>query len=395
MSATRGFDMTDLSAERLEAIFDSPAPLTVGLEEEVMLLDPTSLDLAPRAEEVLARVAGDRRFKAELPASQVEILTDPTDSVEAAIRALAGGRRDLAEAALGLARPATVGVHPFAAAEGKLSSSERYGLVRAEYGRIARCQLVASLQVHVAVGAAEQTLPVYNALRSYLPEIAALAANAAFYRGGDTELASVRPKIAELLPRQGMPPAIENWERFAEELRWGAAAGVVIEPRHWWWELRPHPGFGTLEVRVPDAQTTLADAAGIVAVVQALVASLSERHRNGDRLDPAQTWRIDQNRWSAARSGVDGQMADLETGELEPTRDRLRRLLDELEPVGRRLGSSPFLARASRLASSNGAIRQREVARREGVKGLAAWLADHFLDHEELPESVLRLDDEG
>jgi glutamate---cysteine ligase / carboxylate-amine ligase len=201
VSATPGFGMRDLGAERLEAIFDAPAPLTVGVEEEVMLLDPASLDLAPRAEEVLARVVDDPRFKAELPASQVEILTEPTTSAAAAVAALARGRDDLAEAMRGLARPATAGVHPFAAAEGKLSSSERYGLVRAEYGRIARRQLVASLQVHVALGGAAQTLPVYNALRSYLPEIAALAANAAFYRGSDTELASVRPKIAELLPR--------------------------------------------------------------------------------------------------------------------------------------------------------------------------------------------------
>jgi carboxylate-amine ligase len=377
---TSGFDLSAITAERLEAAFDDPAPLTVGLEEEVMLLDPTTLDLSPRAFELLTRLEGDPRFKAELPASQVEIVTEPTSEVGAAMEALSRSRRVLVDAARGLARPATAGVHPFAAPEGKLSASERYGLVRAEYGRVARRQLVAALQVHVAVGGAERTLAVYNALRSHLPEVAALAANAAFYEGRDAEMASVRPKIAELLPRQGTPPSIESWDRFAEELRWGARTGAVVEPRLWWWELRPHPLFGTLEVRVPDAQTTLSDAAGIVSFVHALVAWLAERHEGGERPSAQPTWRIEENRWSAARYGLEGQMADLETGELEPTRERLDRMLAELGPTAERLGSAGELGEASRLAQSNGALRQREVARGNGVKGLAEWMAESFVE---------------
>ena len=224
-----------------------------------MLLDHASLDLAPKTAEALARVEGDQRFKAELPASQLEILTEPAGGVTEAVAALAKGRRDLADAVRDLVRPAVAGVHPFAAPEGELSSLRRYRRTRAEYGRVASRQLVAALQVHVAVGGAERSLAVYNALRPYLPEIAALAANAPFYAGEDSGMASVRPKIAELLPRQGVPPAFGGWDEFAAELRWGAAAGTVTEPRLWWWELRLHPAFGTLEVRVPDAQTTLAD----------------------------------------------------------------------------------------------------------------------------------------
>jgi carboxylate-amine ligase len=339
-----------------------------------MLLDPDSLDLAPVAPEVLARLDGDSRFKGELPASQIEIVTEPARTVGQAISALAQSRADLAAACDGLALPATAGVHPFAGAEGELVESERYAGIRAEYGAIAERQLVAALQVHVAVGDARRTLAVYNGLREHLPELAALAANARFYGGGDSGLASVRPKIAEGLPRQGMPPPIRSWEELAEELRWGAAAGAVPEPRLWWWELRPNPAFGTIEVRVPDAQTTIADATGIASCVHALVSALAQAEPSGS---PTRTWRLEENRWSAARHGVEGTMADLETGEREPTRARLGRLLDRSEAAS---AEPELLREARRLVESNGAIRQRELVDELGVPGLTGWLAAHFLD---------------
>ena len=143
---------------------------------------------------------------------------------------------------------------------------------------MARRQLVCALQVHVAVGGADRTLAVYNALREHLPELAALAANAPFHAGADTGLASIRPKISEGLPRQGIPPAFASWEELAAELRWGRTAGALPELALWWWELRPHLSHGTLELRVPDAQTTIAEAAAVAAVGQALVVRLAERH---------------------------------------------------------------------------------------------------------------------
>jgi glutamate---cysteine ligase / carboxylate-amine ligase len=371
--------VTNPGAQELEAAFDAPDALTVGAEEEVMLLDPQTLDLWPHAGEVLARLDGDPRFKPELPASQVEIVTEPAASAQQVVVALAEGRRDLAAAAHGLALPATLAVHPFAAAEGELASSERYDEVAAEYGPIARRQLVAALQVHVAVGEARRTLAVYNSLRAHLPEIAALAANAPFHEGVDTGLASIRPKIAESLPRQGMPPAIESWATFAEDLGWGERAGSVPNPSAWWWEARPNPLFGTLEVRVPDAQTTLADAAGVIATIHALIAWLAERHAEGGRVGSPPRWRIEENRWSAARHGVEGRMADLVSGARQPTRERLRRLLERLGPVSEDLGSADLLANARDLVEANGAVRQREVARAQGVERVARWAADQFL----------------
>jgi carboxylate-amine ligase len=224
-------------------------------------------------------------------------------------------------------------------------------------------QLVCALQVHVAVGSAEATLAVHNALRSHLPELAALAANAPFYAGRDSGYASVRPLIGTLLPRQGVPPAIPSWEAFEEMLHWAG------DPKTWWFEVRPHLRFGTLELRVCDAQTTLAEGAGILAYVHALVVWLAERG-GGPVHD---TWRIAENRFWAARYGLDAELADLDTGERRPVREVLAERLETLRPVAERLGCADELAGLS--LQENGAIRQRAV----GAEGVTRWLADRFL----------------
>jgi carboxylate-amine ligase len=364
------------SSEALRRLFDATPPLTVGLEEEVMLLDPETLDLLPRALDVLARTGGDPRFVAELPAAHLEIVAPPTATVPEALAALAAGRRDLARTADGIGRLAAAGVHPFAAPLGELNRGERYELTLGEYGAIARAQLVCALQVHVAVGGADRTLAVYNALRAHLPELAALAASGPFIAGWDTGLASVRPKLSELLPRQGVPPVLPSWDAYVEALRWGAAAGATPDPGRWWWELRPHPTHGTLEIRVPDAQARLVDAGAVAAVAQTLVARLSARHDAGELPEPPVTWRIEENRWAACRDGVEGTMADLATGRREPTRERLHALLAELAPEARALGCADQLRAAGELAEVNGAMRLRSAG---DARAATAWLADAYL----------------
>jgi carboxylate-amine ligase len=366
------------TADDLRAAFEAPEPLTLGIEEELMLLDPETLDLLPRAAEVV-EAAADERFKLEMPAAQLELTLPPARSVPEAMAALGQARYELATAAAPVGRLAAAGVHPFAATVGDLNPGERYALTAGEYGEIARRQLVCALQVHVAVGGADRSLAVYNGLRPWLPMIAALAANAPFHGGRDTGMASVRPKISEQLPRQGMPPAIGSWESFAEALAWGAASGAVPEPRRWWWELRPHAAYGTLEVRVPDAQATVGDAAAVVALIHTLVAWLADRHDAGEPLATADTWRLEENRWSAARWGMDAQLADLRTGERTPARACLAALLSDLEPVAARLGCVAELAAVERLAAENGAVRQRAVAAEGGVHAVAAWLADAYV----------------
>lgn len=348
----------------LRAIFDAPEPLTVGLEEEVMLLDPATLDLAP----VGTRITG---AKLELPAAQVELDTPPARTVGEAIDALADGRRELAAACGDLARPAVAPVHPFATPLGELNHGERYDAILAQYGDVARAQLVSALQVHVAVGSADRSLAVYNALRGYLPELAALAANAPFIAGRDTGFASVRPLIGGLLPRQDVPPAFASWDDYEEALRW------VKDPGSWWWELRPHTKFGTLEIRVCDAQTTLEEAAAVAAYAHCLVAWLAEQ----EDAAPVASWKIGENRWAALRHGVEATFKDLRTGDERPARYVLLERVEALAPVAERLGCADELALVPRMVIRNGAIRQREV----GVERAASYLAERFLTPARLP----------
>jgi carboxylate-amine ligase len=369
------------TAESLRATFDAPAPLTVGIEEELMLLDPETLDLAPLARETLDRTPeGDGRFKLELPAAQLEIASPALRSAAAAREFLQTARADLAASTDGFVKLACAGVHPFAREEGTLNAEERYIHTLREYGRLARRQLVFGLQVHVAVRPAGKALALYNAMRDYLPELLALAANAPYYRGEDTGLATVRPKLCELLPRQGVPPPIESWEQHADALAWGARAGNMRDAGVWWWELRPHPTFGTLEVRVPDAQRTVDDACAIVATVHALAKWLGARHDAGEleNRTPAPTWRIEENRWQATRHGLDAALADLETGEPRPARERLAALLEQIEPHA----GPGELKHAAKLAERNGADLQRAQFEEGGIPQVMAWLTNGFISPE-------------
>ena len=343
-----------------------------------MVLDPQSLDLAPRAHELLAALEGDARFKPELVAAQVELVTAPCDTVGQAAAQLRKGRQSLERAAAGSMFLAGAGAHPFASETGVLNDADAYRHTRSEYGWVARRQLVFGLHVHVRVQGAHRAVAVYNALRSYLPELAGLAANAPFYRGEDTGLASIRPKISEKLPRQGVPPALADLEDLAGSLDWGARAGALAGPRTWWWELRLHPFHGTVELRVPDQQSTVADTAAIAAVAHSLVAWLAARHDDGQQLPSHPTWRIEENRWSACRHGLQGRFADLDTGVPRAARERVVGLLSEIEPSAADLGCSEELALARGLAERTGAERQREAGSRGGAQVATRWLADRF-----------------
>ena len=235
----------------------------------------------------------------------------------------------------------------------------------------------AALSLTVAVGGHARTLAVYNALRSFLPELAALAANAPFYAGQDTRLASVRPKICDLLPRQGIPPAIQSWDAYVEALGWGASAGALPAPGRWWWELRPHPAHGTLELRVPDSQVTVADAAAVAAVAHCLVGWLAARYDDDDLPEPDPTWRIEENRWAACQHGLDAVFADLRTGHRVPARELLDQRLATLAATSRALKCEEQLADANRLLLANGAERQRAAAGSD-PHAATRWLADAY-----------------
>ncbi len=356
--------------------FDAVEPLTVGIEEEAILVDSETLGPLPRATEVLERLDGDPRFKLELPAAQLEIVLPPTATVAESVRELALARRELAAAAEGTGRLLAAAAHPMAPPRAALNTGGHHAAIAAEYGAVAELQGVCALQVHVAVGGHARTLAVYNALRSHLPELAALAANAPYFAGEDTGLASMRPKICDLLPRQGVPPALQSWDELTAAHVWGEAAGALPVPGRWWWELRPHPRHGTLELRVPDTQSTVADATAVAAFAHALVAWLAARHDGGDLHAPDPTWRIEENRWQACRYGLDGELADLRTGEPEPARERIAHRLEELAPAAVAVGCAAELEQTARLLRENGAERQRRAG---GPRAATVQLVEEYL----------------
>jgi len=318
------------NASLLRSQFSSTVAGTVGLEEELLLVHRGSW-LPVDASGVVADVR-DPRVKRELPACQLEIATSVHESVAEAIdelrlcRALVAGACGPDMAAI--AAP----VHPLIDGPVALSVTERADELGTRYREVMGRQLVASLQVHLAFGDADCTLGVYHALRNLLPELAALAAAAPFAAGRDTGLCSARPVIASQLPRQGVPPIISSWEEYADDLAWAVRGGAVTDASEWWWELRPHVGYGTLELRVLDVQATTQQADAIARLVHALAARLAELHRLGELPPPAPTWRIAENRWAALRDGVRGQLLDLRTGQARPTRRRLHDLIDAAEP---------------------------------------------------------------
>jgi carboxylate-amine ligase len=368
-----------LSATTLRERFDAVTDHTVGVEEELMLLDPGTLDLLPEAARV-AEAVGDRvSLRTELPAAQVETASPVCDSIAEAAEALTGARRELAAGLAGWARLAGSGTHPFAAREGVLRDEPKYDALKAEFPWVLPQQLVFGLHVHVAVRGADRALAVLNALRSHLPDLAALAGNAPLYGGRDTGLASVRPEISGLLPRQGIPPVFSTWEEVADSIAWARRGGVFPNAGAWWWEARAHDKLGTIELRVPDTQTTPEEAAGVLALGAGLVASLAERYDAGERLPVHPTIRIAENRWRALRHGLGGSLLDLDDGEPQPTRARVLELIDRVGPAAERLGGGPSLEHARTLAARNGAERQRAMAEAHGAHGVVAWLADAFL----------------
>lgn len=369
--------MTDVERrpDRLRAGFDGPTTPTVGVEEEFLLVDPATGDPRWDAVEVCAGLA-DARFKLELPAAQIEHVTVPHGDLGALAASLRAARADLVARVPGMGF-ASAGFHPVADRIAHVPDDPRYRETLASHPWAAPQQLVGALQVHVAIRPADVALAVHDALRSHLPELVALAASAPFHGGADTGLASVRPLISTLLPRQGVPPAWRTWERYAETVGWMDAAGVADE-RRLWWEVRLRPPFGTIELRAMDSQPTAGRAAALVALAAALTVRLADRARDGEPLPVHRTERIAENRWHALHDGNRAMLADLDTGELQPLDVRVGRLLDDVAPVAERLGGGALLDGVRDLLRANGADAMRAAAAERGIDGVAPWLAEVF-----------------
>jgi carboxylate-amine ligase len=360
-------DQSPIRPDELRAVFSGTVAGTVGIEEELLLVDPTSW--LPVDAAAVPAAAGDPRIKQELPACQVEIATSVHKDPDAAVRELRQCRALLAAACGDDVTPIAAPVHPLIDGPVALATTARATELADRYREVVARQLVSSLQIHLAFGDADCTLGVYHALRDLLPELGALAGAAPFLGGRDTGLCSVRPVIATGLPRQGVPPIIASWDEFASDLSWAVRGRAVADASEWWWELRPHLRFGTLELRVLDVQATTDRAGALVRFVAALAARLTELHRLGALPPPAPSWRIAENRWSALRDGVRGELLDLRTGAPRPTRRCLHDLIDAAEP--RATGG---LDDVRALVEDPPVVQLRAL----GPHGVVPWLAEVF-----------------
>jgi glutamate---cysteine ligase / carboxylate-amine ligase len=364
------------SAKTLRAMFDAaPLSLTVGAEEELMLVDPCDGRLAGEIEYVLRRAGGDSRFQAEFRAAQVELVTRPCLSAVDVGRELAVARLDLDEAIGPELATMASGAHPTADGLGPLTDGERYRKLAHDNPWAARHMLTCGLHIHVGVTGADRALAVYNALRSFLPELAALGCNSPFHAGEGTGLSSTRMQLNRSLSRHGVPPAFADWGAYAAFTDWGHTGGAIPDASYHWWDLRLHPGCGTVEIRVCDTQTDLDDTVSLVALTQALVAWLTERHDAGEALPVHDGYRIAESLWLAAHVGVAGELLELDTGRRRSLSDRVAELIDMLAPTACELGTEHELARLAALATSCGADRQQQVVEAVGIDRLPAWLA--------------------
>ena len=371
---------TPLTVEVCRAAFDHSIPFTLGVEEELMLVDPVAFDLAPAIGEVLALLGDDERFTSELRSSQIELVTRVCTTASDACRELASARRTLIERIDGRFGLLGSGTHPFSTNFGDVTDADRYRQIADEYVWAATRSLMSGLHVHVAVPGADRALAVHNALRSYLPELAALGANSPFFEGCDTGMSSMRPKLNAFFPRSGVPPAFTSWEELVGFVDWGRAGGLFPDASHFWWDLRLHPSLGTIELRATDTQTRVEDSSALIAFTHALVVQLAREFDAGKPPPVHAAHRIAENAWRAHRYGIRGSLVDLETGEPIPTRERIETLLERLAPVAEELGSTEQLEGARVLLAGNGANRQRYVCEREGMQGLARWLVEETQD---------------
>jgi carboxylate-amine ligase len=354
---------------------------TVGIEEEVMLLSPATWLPASRCEDVLGELPGDvaDHARAETHGSALELATSPSESVAGALAQLAFLRRTLKQTLRGLElRTAGSGTHPTARWEDvEVSPGARYQFVHASMRELARREPTFGLHVHVAVPRPDAAVRALNAMRGHLPVLLALSANSPFWQGRDSGLASARTPVFQAFPRTGPPRWFRDYADYVEAIDVLVRCDAIPEPTFLWWDARLQPRFGTLEVRVMDSQTRVEDTAAIAALVQCLV-RLEASEREPVVEEPAEV--LAENRFIAARDGMDAWLIDPAIGGRRPVRDRLVELLEACEPHARALGCLTELSQVADLARSPGAGRQRELAARAGdLEGLVAGLSAAFV----------------
>ena len=369
----------------LDHNFGAGDQYTLGVEEEYMLLDNESFDLVQHVDTVLSAAQNGEltdRIGPELMQSVVEISTPVCKGVaevDAELRKLRGlvsgiaGERGM--------RVGSAGTHPFSLFERqRITARDRYRNLVDQLQYVARRELIFGLHIHVAVDDPEKAIKVTSALLLHLPDFLALSANSPFWRGEATGLASSRQMVFAAFPRSGPPPRFRDYADYAEVVGQLEKTGCIADYTHIWWDIRLHPRFGTIEVRVMDAVTRVEETVALTAYVQALVKHYAERFDSGAELPSFHRILISENKWLGARYGLEAPVMDLATGRRNrvPVAQLIRRTLRDIEPHARELGAERELEGIKDiLAKGNGADRQLRVfnANRDIVE-VASEIAD-------------------
>jgi glutamate---cysteine ligase / carboxylate-amine ligase len=346
----------------MEHKFHGPS-YTIGIEEELMIVDAESYALVNAIESLLGD-AQEGEVKPELHESVLEISTNPAQNTREAganLRALRdqvrerAGRRGLT---IGSA-----GTHPFAKWEDqRIVSRPRYRELVTALRFVARQELIFGMHVHVGVDDPEKAIHVSNGMRVHLAVLLALSANSPFWRGDTTGLLSSRTPIFRAFPRIGVPPRYDDWDHYVREVEFMVRSGVMEDYTWLWHDVRPHPNFGTVEIRVCDSQTRVEHTLALAALIQAMVKELCEHYEAGGHLADYPWLMLDENKWLAARHGLDGELVDLPSSERVGAKELARRLLDRLREHAQDLGSADDLdGIADLLEGGSGGQRQMVV----------------------------------
>jgi carboxylate-amine ligase len=343
--------------------FESARDFTVAVEEEFAILDPQSLGLVNRFEELQAAAAGtplEPHLVGELIASEIEVRTGRCETFAEAAAAMAERRRQLLELAarFDVVLGAT-GTHPWSPwQEQRIIDTPHYRRNDEILRYVVWRNNTFGVHTHVAIKGADRAVRVASALRNWLPELLAVSASSPFHEGVDTKLHSARTQVfTRFFPRCGVPDALPSWAAYADYVRFLYETGSIDEPTQLWWSVRPHLSFPTVEIRICDAQPDVAEAQALVALMVSVTARCARALDEGEPLPDHPHRLIEENTWRAIRYGLSGELIDLERGDVLPARARVERLLEWVQPVAEEIGAGPWL----RLPERNAA--ERQIAR--------------------------------
>ena len=355
---------------------------TLGVEEELMIIDAESMELVSAIEEMIEGVPSETEgeVKPELMQSVLEIATHICRNAPELAGQLEELRRRVRETAEGKGLMiGSAATHPFAKwEEQRIVDRARYLEVVDALRFVARQELLFGLHVHVGIDDPEKAIHVANGMRVHLPIVLALSANSPFWRGVPTGLMSTRTPLFKTLPRVGIPPRYESWGDFQSRVEFMVEAGTVDDYTYFWWDVRPHPNLGTVEVRICDAQTRLEHTVAIAALIQAMCKELAEHHEAGYQLSTYPQEVLEENKWLAARHGLEGELVDLPQSSRVAAVDLARRLAERLRPHARELGSErEFESVEDLIERGTGAQRQLAVWRaNRDMRSIVRQIAD-------------------